>query len=146
MTDAEIRLHIQDVVLRAVSKEEASRAEALRELLVLTMPETSDQSAEQLAKLVPSLPNSLYSKWAGQCADRMLETVPRTQILALCDPKEDNEAAIVLVYLMFMESARMEEEVSNDLIANGLMAPGDEMGSLLSSYLHAKLSTRKTDH
>lgn len=145
MTDAEIRLHIQDVVLRAVSKEQAGRAEALRELLLLTMPETSDRSAEQLARLVPSLPDSLYAKWAGQCVDRMFETVPRPRILSLCEPSQDNEAAIVLIYLMFMESARMEEEVGKDLTAHGFMAPGDDMASLISSYLHAKLSTRNSN-
>ena len=145
MTDLEIRQHVQKVVLAAVSKDEASRAEALRELLVLTMQDVDEASAEKMSNIVPVLPDHLYNKWTNLCVDRMFETVPRNQIIALCEPSQENEAALVLVYLMFMESARMEELVNQDLIAHGLSKHGEELSAAFSALLEAKLSTNKAN-
>ena len=49
--------------------------------------------------------------------DRLLETVPHVQIAELCDGSAENEAALALAYVMFLESARMEKQMAEDLAA-----------------------------
>ena len=41
------------------------------------------------------------------------------QITLLSDGSEDNEAALALAYVMFLESARMERQMAEDLAAWG---------------------------
>ena len=51
--------------------------------------------------------------------DRLLETVPPVQIEELCLGTPESDASLLLVYVMFMESARMEKVVADDLGALG---------------------------
>ena len=50
-------------------------------------------------------------------------------------------AALVLAYLMFMESARMERQIAEDLRALGLQTPDNGLGALLAAHLKAGFSS-----
>jgi len=78
-------------------------------------------------------------------ADRLLETVPLTQLAPLCDGSAANAAALTLAYVMFLESARMEQQIDADLAALGAgVAEGqspklDNLADLAASYIRARL-------
>ncbi|SHN66352.1 hypothetical protein [Desulfovibrio litoralis] len=141
MTETEISQHIQEVILKTVYKEEKQRTEALYDFLALSMPNISEDQLKQLSSLIPQLSQALYLKWSKQCAERMLETVSKQQLIELCQPTKDNEAAIILVYLMFMESARMEKEIKKDLSEQQLPNNNPELTAAISAYMQAQLST-----
>ncbi|AAS95703.1 hypothetical protein [Nitratidesulfovibrio vulgaris] len=141
MDDKTLHAHLASTVLRRFDEDPARRQEALQEFMEVTLPTIDGQSADKVATLVPELPYSLYEKWATLFADRLLETVERTQLASLCDGSADNDATIALVYVMFMESERMEKQVAEDLAALGVrMADADATGNALGAYLRAKLS------
>ena len=81
------------------------------------MPDLGDAETARIAALVPELPVSLYEKWVGMFADRLLETVPVEQVEELCRNTEESNAALLLLYSMFMESGRMEKVVTEDITA-----------------------------
>jgi type IV secretory pathway VirB6-like protein len=62
-------------------------------------------------------------------AARMFETVPREQIETLCDGSEDNDAALSLAFIMFLESARMERQIAEDLSCLDALAGGRGAGA-----------------
>ncbi len=137
---AEFRAHIINTVLARLSRSPERRAEALKDFLALNLPLGEDAAAE-LSNLIPQAPDTLYQKWAGLFADRLLETLPQDQLAELCDNSPDNSAALVLTYLMFMESARMERQIADDLRALGPHAQDDGMGALPASRLNAAISS-----
>lgn len=60
--------------------------------------------------------------------------------MVLAEDTPDNEAAVVLAYLMFLESARMEKQVQEDLEAYGLAHSGDtDQGGLVAGFLRSRI-------
>jgi hypothetical protein len=140
MLDEEIRSHITALVLEQVAQTEERRREALREYFAVSIPNVNETEAEKIAQLVPPLLPSLYQKWADMFVDRLLETIPRRQVEELCDGSVKHNATILLVYIMFMESARMEQQVTDDLREYGLrMSESGDMGDLVMSFLREKM-------
>ncbi len=145
MTADAARAHITELLLRRTTQDEARRQEALREYLDVTQAATDASAAEALAGMIPALMPQLYAKWIGMFADRLLETVPLTQLEPLCDGSAANAAALTLAYVMFLESARMEKQIDADLAALGAgVAEGqspklDNLADLAASYIRARL-------
>lgn len=137
MQDSEIKKYIHSIVMKKCTHDEDARKDALKEFIVMTMPNLDENAVETVKDMIPPI-TALYDKWANMFADRLLETVPREQILELCNGTSDNESALVLVYIMFMESERMEMQISEDVAAYA-STQNDEAGNLASEYIRAKL-------
>lgn len=146
LTPDEARAHLVASVLRHLSRDAERRTEALEEFLTVTMPDMDERGTRALSSMVPQLPEALYGKWASMFVDRLQETVPPEHVAALCDGSEENDATIALVYVMFMESEKMEKQVAADLHALGIAQAGedgkDDAGALLGAYLRARLTAR----
>lgn len=146
LTQAQMRAHIFLVILDKFSGDRERRQEALIEYFLVTMPNISEDAAKRLAELIPDLMPELYSKWIGQFADRLFETVPDEQLQHLCDGSVENNAALGLVFLMFMESERMEKETEEDLREYARRHSGsDDMGDLVAAYLRGKVEALRAD-
>ena len=146
MTQAQMRAHIFLVILDKFSNTEERRREALSEYFLITMPNVSQEVADRLAGLIPDLMPELYSKWIGEFAERLFETVPDEQLQHLCDGTVENNAALGLVFLMFMESERMEKQAEDDLRSYALKHSGsDDMGDLVAAYLRGKVDALRAD-
>lgn len=117
MIAKEIRERIHATVMARLDSDPERRSEALADFLALSLPDMDESSARSLAGLVPELSRGLYAKWIDIFADRLLATIPQNQLEDLCDGTEENNAAMCLTYLMFMESSRMEKQVAEDLAA-----------------------------
>ncbi len=146
LTQAQMRAHIFLVILDKFSNTEERRREALAEYFLVTMPNVSQEAADRLAGLIPNLMPELYSKWIGEFADRIFETVPDEQLQHLCVGTAENNAALGLVFLMFMESERMERQTEEDLRAYALKhSGGDDMGDLVAAYLRGKVDALRAE-
>ena len=146
LTQAQLRAHIFLIILDKFSNTEERRREALAEYFLVTMPNVSQEAADRLAGLIPDLMPELYSKWIGEFADRLFETIPDEQIQHLCDGTAENNAAMGLVFLMFMESERMEKQAEEDLRAYALKHSGsDDMGDLVAAYLRGKVDALREE-
>jgi len=140
MNQKQIRTHIFSVIMNKVEEQDAGkRTEALAEFMAVTG--TAGNVGDQVAELIPPLMHDLYEKWITMFVDRLLETVDSQNIELLCDGKPDNNAALVLAYIMFMESARMEKQIDADLKEHGLKASGnDDLGDLAANYLRTQMT------
>ncbi len=146
LTQAQMRAHIYLVILDKFSNSAERRREALAEYFLVTMPNISQDAAERLATLIPDLMPELYSKWIGEFCERLFETIPDEQIQHLCDGTTENNAAMGLVFLMFMESERMEKQVEEDLRSYALKHSGsDDMGDLVAAYLRGKVDALREE-
>lgn len=143
--EARIRAHIFLVILEKFSNSAERRQEALADYLLVTLPNISTETAGRLASLIPNILPELYSRWIGLFADRLLETIPRDQLLHLCSGGEENDAALSLVFLMFMESERMERQMEGDLRQYAREHSGaEDMGDLVAAYLRGKVEALRT--
>lgn len=141
LSDASLREHVRGVVLERLAQESGRRAEALGEFFSVTMGEADARAVDRLSGLVPPILPELYEKWVGMFVERFFETVPADQVGLLCDGSEENNAALILVYLMFLESERMEAQIDADLREYGLrMAGADDDGDLAAAYIRAKMA------
>ncbi|QJB57162.1 hypothetical protein [Pseudodesulfovibrio sp. zrk46] len=140
MDQKQIREHIFSVIINKVEEQdEGKRLEALNEFMAVTG--TAGNATEQVASLIPPLMHDLYMKWITMFIDRLLETVPVKNIELLCDGSDDNNAALVLAYIMFLESAKMEKQIDEDLKQHGLAASGNnDLGDLAANYIRAQMS------
>ncbi|NLW81709.1 MAG: hypothetical protein GXY42_08585 [Desulfovibrionales bacterium] len=146
LTQAQLRAHIYLVILDKFSNSRERRQEALTEYLLVTMPNVPEDAARRLAELIPDLMPDLYAKWIGQFADRLFETVPGEQLQHLCDGSVENNAALGLVFLMFMESERMEKEAEEDLREYaGRYSGSEDMGDLVAAYLRGKVDALRQE-
>jgi hypothetical protein len=146
LTQTQMRSHIFLVILDKFANSAERRQEALTEYFLVTMPNVTADAAERLAGLIPDLMPELYKKWINQFADRLFETVSDDQLQHLCDGSVENNAALGLVYLMFMESERMEKESEEDLRRYALEHSGDaDMGDLVAEYLRGKVEALRKD-
>ena len=143
---AQLRAHIFLVILDKFSGGRERRQEALTEYFLVTMPNVPEDAAKRLAELIPDLMPDLYSKWIGEFADRLFETVPDEQLQHLCDGTVENNAALGLVFLMFMESERMEKQTEDDLREYARKHSGaDDMGDLVAEYLRGKVAALRAN-
>ncbi|QGY38719.1 hypothetical protein GM415_00710 [Pseudodesulfovibrio cashew] len=140
MAPKEIRVHIFTVIIRKIEKQdEGRREEALKEFMAVTG--TAGNASDQVASLIPPIMHDLYEKWITMFIDRLLETVPSQNLELLCDGSDDNNAALVLAYIMFLESERMEKQIDEDLKEHGLAASGNnDLGDLAANYLRAQMA------
>jgi hypothetical protein len=146
LTQAQMRAHIFLVILDKFSSSRERRQEALAEYLLVTMPNVPEDAARRLAELIPDLMPDLYSKWIEEFTARLFETVPDEQLQHLCDGSVENNAALGLVFLMFMESERMERQTEEDLRAYALKHSGSEdMGDLVAAYLRGKVDALRAE-
>ena len=146
LSQAQMRAHIFLVILDKFSGGRERRQEALTEYFLVTMPNVPEDAAKRLAELIPDLMPELYSKWIGEFADRLFETVPDEQLQHLCDGTVENNAALGLVFLMFMESERMEKQTEDDLREYARKHSGaDDMGDLVAEYLRGKVAALRAD-
>ena len=127
MIDAEaLGQKAREILLARVARtEDAGRAEALTAFVGLARPDLGPDAAAIVAETAPRLLPKLTEKWVGLFVERLLETVPHVQIAELCDGTAENEAALALAYVMFLESARMEKQIAEDLAACELPAGAD---------------------
>jgi hypothetical protein len=139
----DLRQRIVARVMAQVSRSSQRRAEALAEYIELTSG-VDRHKAGRVAELVPPIEDSLYEKWAVAFAERLTETIPQEQIEHLLDGSEENNAALVLVYLMFLESQRMEKQIEEDLKAYGLDHSFEpDLGQAAASYIRANIEEFK---
>jgi len=117
ITEAEIHAFITARIMSRLSLPGERRSEALREVLKLTVSDLDTQRLETMIAMAPEIPLSLYAKWVGLFADRLLETVNGEQLQDLCANSEESNATLLLLYSMFMESERMERLTAEDLQA-----------------------------
>ena len=147
MTAEDARAHITALLTERTSQDEARRKEALRDYLDVTQAATDPATSEALAGLIPALMPTLYAKWIGMFADRLLATVPLAQVELVCDGSAENAAALTLAYVMFLESARMERQIDEDLAALGAGAAAEgqdtcqdpALADMAASYIRARL-------
>lgn len=140
MNDLEIRARAHRAIMRRLTADSAVRAQALREYVALAMPNVAEAEALRLADLVPPLLDTLYARWTDMFVDRLLETVPREALEALCSGSAKDEAALALAFVMFLESERMERQVGLDLERYGAERSGNrDAGTVAATFLRAKL-------
>ncbi|MFZ5427883.1 MAG: hypothetical protein ACOZEN_12990 [Thermodesulfobacteriota bacterium] len=113
--EAVYRLHIHKVLYQRTLESQEGREESIKELLAATRPDLPPQAAECVAQSVPPLLPELHRKWIGMFVDRLFETADPSQTAILCDGSEENNAALALAYVMFLESERMEKVIAGDL-------------------------------
>lgn len=141
-----LHAHIRKTILERTSRDEERRREALAEYLGVSMPHMDRAAIELLAENAPPLLPALYEKWIFMFAKRLFETVPVEQIEVLCAGTEADDAALILAYLMFLESERMEKQVEEDLKNCGLASAGDEEGAAaMADYIRGQLSLIEAD-
>jgi hypothetical protein len=140
MNKKQIRAHIFATIINKVEEQdETRRLEALNEFMAVTG--TAGNAPEQVASLIPPIMHELYEKWITLFIDRLLETVDTQNIELLCDGSDDNNAALVLAYVMFLESARMEKQIDEDLRLHGMKGAGrDDLGDAAASYIRAQMA------
>ncbi len=143
MTAETARAHITALLCERTAQDEARRKEALRDYLNVTQAAVDPAAADALAGMIPALLPGLYAKWIGMFADRLLATVPLAQLAPLCDGSAGNAAALTLAYVMFLESARMEQQIDADLAALGAGATDQgqnpALADMAASYIRARL-------
>lgn len=108
---------VRRLLLSRVAKADEGREEAIRDFVGVTRPDLGQDAAEIIAAKAPPVPLELTEKWIDLFVDRLFEMVPIDQIGLLCDGSPGNEAALVLAYVMFLESERMERQMAEDLAA-----------------------------
>lgn len=112
----------------------------------MTLPNISEETAGKLAALIPDILPELYAKWIGQFADRLFETIPNDQLQHLCSGTVENNASLGLVFLMFMESARMERQMEEDLRQYARRHSGaEDMADLVAAYLRGKVDALRKE-
>ena len=140
-SELEIRAFAHRAVMRRLAADDAGRAHALREYMSVSMPNVAEDEAARLADMVPPLLGELYARWTDMFVDRLLETVPRDALEALCSGRVEDEAALALAFLMFLESERMEARVQEDLERYGLERSGDrDAGAVAAAFLRSRLA------
>lgn len=141
MSKEHYREHILGVLRERVTQTEEKRKEALEEYLAVTMAAESVASGERLADMIPPVMTDLYEKWMNMFADKLFESQQENVLALICDNSEENNAALVLAYIMFLESARMEEQIDKDLKTYALEHSDDEdLGNTAASYIRARMA------
>ncbi len=138
----DLRAHVRAVVLGRLERlgREELRREALSEFFTVTLG-ADPGTAGRTAALVPPLLDELHARWVDMFVERLFETVPGEQLGLLCEGGEQNDAALCLVYVMFLESERMERQRERDLLEYAArMGGADDTGDLAASYIRARMA------
>ncbi len=138
MEEAKIKEYIRKIIMNKCLGDEEARQDALAEFIAMTMPNIDEGAVKNIKSMIPPIAD-LYEKWANMFIERLLETVPRNQVEELCSGTTENDSALVLVYIMFMESERMEKQVAED-ISEFAPNQNDEAGNIASEYIRSKLA------
>ena len=142
MTELEMRRFIMDAILARYSTVAGDRTESLADVLGVLLPREDKETVRQAANMAPALPVSIYRRWTGLFVDRVLETVPHDQVADLCRGTKESNATLALVYVMFMESDRMEKIVSEDLKNLGFASREEgEAASLVGAWLRFRMTS-----
>ena len=142
MDIAQQKEYIVSTIVARFGQQNNLRHNAISELLDVTLPHLDKAAIAGIAAMVPELPTSLYTKWAELFAQRLLETVSPRQINDMCNGTQEGLATLSLVFIMFMESEKMEKIVAEDLAALGASATdADSPTSLLATWLKYKMTT-----
>lgn len=140
-----MRTYIEQVLMERVSSDAERRAEALRDYLTISRAAGDEKTADCLAAAIPPVLPALYRKWARMFVARLFETVPEQQVALLCDGGDDGKAALILAYLMFLESERMERQMAEDLRCLGesqsMAATGPEPADVAAGFIRARIAT-----
>jgi len=140
LTREEMRAKIFLTLLAKFPSDPSQRHEALRDYFLVTLPGMTVEMASQLASLVPSIMPKLYERWISLFAERLFATIPEPQLQVFLSGGQENDAALALVFLMFLESARMEEQMEKDLREYAAAHAHDpDMGNAVAAYLRAKV-------
>ncbi len=140
----ELRAHIREKVLERLTSDQDRRYEALREYFAVAAPVMDYDAACTVSSLIPPVLLDLYEKWVSMFTKRLFETVPVEQVKVLCDGTRENTTALLLVYLMYIESATMEKQIDEDLRAYGEKHAKDEdFGIVAGAYLRAQMAELK---
>jgi len=131
-------LHIHKVLYQRTLETKEGRQEAIRELIGAVRPDMSGQAAACVAEVVPALLPDLHRKWIGMFVDKLFESASPQQLEILCDGSEENNAALALAYVMFLESERMEKIIAYDL------EHVEELGGVGMAQVAAALCARLT--
>lgn len=134
--EAIYRLHIHKVLYQRTLESQDGRQDAIRELLGAVRPDLAPEAAACVAEAVPPLLPELHRKWIGMFVDRLVETASQAQLELLCDGTQENNAALALAYVMFLESERMEKVIAEDL------AKVEELGGTGMAEVAATLCSR----
>lgn len=141
MTEQEMRSFITRTIMERYTSVSEDREETLADVLGVLLPQETAGTVREAARMAPALPASLYERWADLFAQRLLETVPHDQVADLCQGTAESEATLALVYVMFMESERMEKVVSDDLRLLGFVSPEEgAAAALVGSWLRARMA------
>lgn len=136
---AALRDRTRAILLARVARTgDAGRTEALAAFVSLARPDLGAEAARVVAEKTPQLLPALTEKWIGLFVERLFETVPANQLELLCDGSEENEAALALAYVMFLESERMEKQMAEDLAACEL--PSGEDGPDVAAEVCRRLA------
>lgn len=135
------RRRVHATILNYVSHSEARRQEAIREYLLVMQPGLPDAAVDMFATQTPPLLPALYGKWIGMFVDRLFETLPPQQLELVCDGAEENNSALVLAYIMFLESERMEKQIAEDLKSCELS--GEQVGYVSQEMARISQDARK---
>lgn len=142
MNTHEIKNYVVQLIASSVVTESDTRLSNLLEFLSVVAPqENKEGPLTRWCQRIPSLLPELYERWASQFAERMLETIPQNQLELLCNGEQENDAALKLAFVMFMESERMEKQVIQDL-TSGAFKSNTEEDQLLLDTLAQALSSR----
>ena len=141
--EAVMRLYIHKTLYARALEFQDGREEAIYDLLGALRPDFSPEAAQAVAQAVPPLLPELHRKWIGLFVDRLFETASRAQVEILCDGSRENDAALALSYVMFLESERMEKIIAEDL-ANVEALGGPDMAQVAAG-LCARLSRVEED-
>ncbi len=142
MDIAQKKEYIVSTIVARFGQQSNERQNAISELLDVTLPQLDKAAIAGIAAMVPALPASLYTKWAEMFAQRLIETVSARQIDDMCNGTQEGLATLSLVFVMFMESEKMEKLVAEDLAALGANASNaDNPTSLLATWLKYKMTT-----
>jgi len=135
-----LKKRIAELVFEQVDRDADRRGEAVSDYIALTAG-VSQEQAQRVAELVPPVEKTLYARWIEMFANRLLETVPVDQVKHLTDGTEENKAALALVFLMFLESERMEKQIAQDLADYGREHSHDpDMGQAAAAYIRAGMT------
>jgi len=105
------------------------------------MPNLAEDEVGRLAKMAPPLAGELYARWIDLFVDRLLETLPPETLDLLCSDRKEDEAALALAFLMFLESARMETVVQEDLERYGRERSADgDAGAVAAAFLRTRIA------
>jgi hypothetical protein len=144
-TEQDLRAYIETVLMERVAQNDAERrAEALRDYLTVSRAAADNRTAEELAGMIPPVLPALYRKWIRMFIKKLFETATAEQIATLCDGTAENAAALLLAYLMFLESERMERQVLDDLRSLGesqsAVAEGPDQADVAATYIRARVA------